>query len=1215
MCEYLNDNNQREIFVDTIREKLIGPGGDILGFPNESEVVSIDPTKLYYSGILFAKNFASANLAHEAENADEQDEQGQHGQANENIPDEDVAGGVEQDDLEASNQRFQSFYPSSCGLVFAVKNETEKIKVKFSYATYKPAKPRKICLNLEEKNKLFEILTLIEINEGFTEKYGANFFTNAITYDIDRGVLELETIPHYTFEKEGQQISAKISDKHLGEIKNRYFKELPMIGKMFYKLLAGYNLHFYERFKSEVPEFDINVSQPIEKEVIILEEKKLLYYVTVKEKGGNKVVKILLRNENFAEAKSCESCYFQVKIRVETNQLVTYHNPINSAIDEDLSVVDFQYQDLHTYGKGVNCAVSWEKEKFIETTYLPEVEINSFSNIENKKIKEKNIGRIFELRNLSIWTTLSVQDILTDLTIFAETYKQWIDVQTNPGNNAIADGLIEKQRTTYSRLINNIEFLRNNSKAFYCFKLANTAMMIQMVVANMAKDPNFVKGREYSEMGDFNYDDLNFFQNYAGLQPKYRPFQLAFLLMNVEPTFNKKSADRNSIVDLIWFPTGGGKTEAYLALTALTIIERRRNNGAINTSGVSVIMRYTLRLLTAQQFERATWLICALEFLRKKMMIDNVSPLGQEKITIGMWVGGTTTPNKYDGLTKYPFNKVFEIFEGNYAIERKHKEANEANKFPISYCPWCGCKLITLQDDNLLFGYLKDERNKRLDISCVNQKCFFKGWDQQTLPVTFIDDQIYKNPPTLLFATVDKMVQLSKNDQAGNLFNEDLPPDLIIQDELHLLSGPLGTLTALYEVLIDQLCTTHDRKPKIVASTATTRNTSSVVKLMYNRALNVFPPQGVRYDDNFFSFVEGINEEGIEKRKRKHIGIMPVGHPAGTTEIKLVATIYEAKVKLLKCFLEDQQVNQENIVELLDLLNGDDFKNKIDPYWTLVLYYNNLRDLGRSKSRVSVDFQNQIEGLFNENDFKDFLRFVYNGMHDRAEEFTSRQESSKIKALLTRTEQPVSFTLGGDRNQYINENSENMDMALASNMFSVGIDVSRLNLMLMIGQPGSVAEYIQSSSRVARASKGLVINLLNPMRARELSIFEDYTAFHEAYYKNVEPLSITPFTEMAVDKLMNAVLVGFVRQKLNVDVKAFALIHSENLKAIFQERIVNEIQLNYIKLKLDELANTWRNTPVNITWNQLTNETFDMMNSLRDIDQDVFIKNNDLNYN
>lgn len=1182
---YIEENNHREIFVDTIKQRLIGPGGDDFGFPDEEELVSIDPLKLYYSGILFPPNFGEESPNNEEAEVlpeDDLDPMLPEGEEeNQTAPDE------EDDNF---SLRLQSFYPRNFGILFSVNPDCKKIKVKLTYAKYQVERSMEMFLSDEEHIILEKLLQDID-GDKFLNLSRENNGKTIVAFNNDR-------------------LSEENKKYSIGVIKEKFWVVLranhelstnDYLKNKFFKLLFK-----QDKFRRTPFSLDLDLLTINEERQVSEDEPNLHYHVKVIDKEGNKFVKILISNESQNTGRGTANCFFQMGLRVDSLDIIPYKNRLANSIDAEREVIDFQYRELEIYGKGINVAVDWgqleDSSKYLETTYLPQTEINSYSNSANEKLKTKNLDWVFELKNLSIWTSLTKEDILSGLSEFVLTYEDWIKEQDN--TSEIGRNLISKQIETKIRLTHNIEYLKNNNQAFEAFKLANTAMFIQMIVA---RDSNFFKGRDFSQLKDFNANDLNFFQNYTG-RPSYRPFQLAFLLMNVEPTFNKLSRNRADNLDLIWFPTGGGKTEAYLALTALTIIERKIHNPS--EPGVSVIMRYTLRLLTAQQFERATMLICALEFLRKKIINEGNNILGNKKITIGMWVGQSTTPNKTVDLGHYPFKQLNDELNRNDAqLERKVQRCKDANRFPVTYCPWCGCDLISLNQHNILdpLRGFHDFYNTR-SLKCINANCFYHGENQQDLPVMFIDEQIYHQPPTLLFATVDKMVQLSHKLDPGNMFNPNFPPDLIIQDELHLLTGPLGTLTGLYEVLIDELCTSNNGvKPKIVASTATTRNTQSVVSLMFNRELNIFPPLGTEYSDSFFSFID-------PNSKRKHLGFLPTGHSVATTEIKLVAAIYEGKIKLLKEFLFGNHADLNDLDSLLSFLNTDDFKKQIDPYWTLVLYYNSLKDLGKSMSRVELDFKDQIRGLFKENNFERILRFVMEpNMFSRATEFTSRQDSGKIKALLSRISTPISFETKENKDiRYLNESSESIDLALATNMFSVGIDVPRLNLMIMMGQPGSVSEYIQASSRVAREGKGLVINVLNPMRARELSIFEDYVAFHKAYYKNVEPLSITPTTQMAIDKLLDAVFIGYLYQKCGLQP---GQVPSQDLvarfKAIFINRSVNDNSLAYINKRIDNIFNRLDGLQGQ-TWHAIKTE-LDIMNSLRDIDTLVFIKNHNLN--
>lgn len=663
------------------------------------------------------------------------------------------------------------------------------------------------------------------------------------------------------------------------------------------------------------------------------------------------------------------------------------------------------------------------------------------------------------------------------------------------------------------------------------------------------------KGIELSELDNgIDYNSLEYFKENKTFNPRYRPFQLAFFLLNIESIINEKSSDRINTVDLLWFPTGGGKTEAYLALTAFTIISRRILHNE-NADGVSVIMRYTLRLLTAQQFERATKLILSLDFLRRKFNESDINHFGNSEISIGMWVGASTTPNSFKDA-KVIWKEISD--ELTKLNNKKAGDYKKINTLPITSCSWCGCNLVSKNThDYYQQGY--NATDKSFFTKCINPKCAFS----EELPIYFVDDQIYNTPPTLLFATVDKFAMLSHRKEGHKLFNSlptnssKLPPDLIIQDELHLLSGPLGSITGLYESIVEMLSTKGEKRPKIIASTATTRNTKQQVAMLYgNRTLNVFPPLGTSYDDNFFSYVS-------KESKRKHIGFMPTGKTALNSQIRILGNLLLARVQLFKYFREKEKLSIE------------ESKQNENNFWTIVSFYNSLRDVGKIYNKVPAEISDFLKLLHNRHNInKQVYGFNYFGLSGRTKELTSRIESNSIKKLLDELEQP--FNLASKDGWTFVQNS--VDLVLASNMFSVGIDIERLNVMLMNGQPKNVAEYIQASSRVGRKDRGIVINLLDANRSRDKSYFENYVPFNNAYYKFVEPLSVTPFTEIALDKVLASLLVCYVRhiQGLNEDKQAkdFNGDYKE-LKEFIESRIKNQTQLDYALSKLEKLAQSW----------------------------------------
>ena len=786
----------------------------------------------------------------------------------------------------------------------------------------------------------------------------------------------------------------------------------------------------------------------------------------------HKYVQILLENaKKKTKRQLAEDFIHQAELKVSSPGILSYSEPHRSSIaDKEYDVNEILYSDIKVYAKGVNCGAKWnvtENTREVMTTYTPSQLAVAFNPESNKS----SISKACDVFDLTIWSNLTKNEILTRFRTIADAYEKWHYSQSAlAAGDAVLNDVLNEQTDFLKRLRDNIDYLDSQNDAYKCFQIANTAMYIQMVIS---RDPYFKKNRDVSEIpANDNFDDVTLWARFsAGLsRPRYRPFQLAFLLMNVKSTFENNDPYRNDNVDLIWFPTGGGKTEAYLALTALTIAQRRLKSPS--DCGISVVMRYTLRLLTAQQFERASFLICAMEFLRLHICNDKAYSdysLGDTPITIGMWIGKASSPNKYADLGKGKYNRFLRYLNG------EPNNSSSANPFPISYCPWCGCKMITPgMNGRFINGYdrLLSKRNGGV-IHCINSACTFLD----TLPIMFIDDKLYDTPPTLLFATVDKFAQL-KDKKTGELFGYRVEnrrkPDLIIQDELHLISGPLGSLVGMYESMIEEVCTEHDknaqiiRRPKIIASTATTRNTQRLIKQLYARNVRSFPVSGVRYNDNFFS--EALPQS---ESKRLYMGMAPTGHSASELEIRTVAAQIVAKELLIISELKNAGIDLNIITDvtnyLIDINAPCSLRKELDDYWTLVLYYNNLKSLGRAHSRIGQEIRSNAESMRRYLDEYPSLDFICKNFHQRTEEFTSRQESSRIKELLVDAEARTSLVQ--DNSHRIRVTS-NMDIVQATNMISVGIDIARWNTMMIIGQPLTTAEYIQSSSRVGRTVDG-----------------------------------------------------------------------------------------------------------------------------------------------
>lgn len=1028
------------------------------------------------------------------------------------------------------------------------------------------------------------------------------------------------------FEIKSEIIKIKEQD-NLSEsgIQSYLFKDDPVKDSILESL---FQYRFFKREKVLIGPKEIELKEDIGEEKLN-EDLKIDWKLISKKDSSKKYLHILLSNINvFSQKTPSQSFIMQPRMKISSKGICSYSEQHRSTIDDkEYEINEVLYSEELVYAKGVNCAATWEENEspsWVQTTYTPQKLVPSFSPTS----EYKEVEPACQIFDMTIWSQILKKDIISRFRVLADKYKSWHEEQISLAGSQkeILNSILDEQEYLYKRLQKNIDFLNSNEDAYRCFLLANTAMYIQMI---LGRDVAFrSKGRDLESYEDleelrncFNSESWDYFSSATRAKERnltYRPFQLVFLLLNIESTFNDESEDRKEIVDLIWFPTGGGKTEAYLALSAFTIACRRLMYP--QDKGVSVIMRYTLRLLTAQQFERATFLICALEYLRLQLQNrkDPIYSLGNSEISIGMWIGKSSTPNDFKELKTGKYLTFFDALCGN------KKEGREAsipshNPFPVSNCPWCGCNLAGKKGDIIEYGYKR--RDPNLNLECINEKCYFH---EHQLPIYFIDEQLYRNPPTLLFATVDKFAQLT-NKNSGKLFGigtKNRKPDLIIQDELHLISGPLGSIVGMFESLVEELCTERDqndnitRKPKIIASTATTRNTTELVKQLYARNVFTFPVSGVRYSNNFFSRLLDKNNS-----KRLYSGLIPTGHTVSELELRTISAFLVAKERLILQELIDHKIdlsNKEDVI--LFLFKDKSLLEELDNYWSLVVYYKDKKSLGRTNSRISQEIKANVDDMKKYTYHIPQLDFVLNYFYLRTNELTGRQESRLIRQLLNEASARTKINYEDGKLPNI---TSKLDIIQATNMISVGIDIPRWNIMVMMGHPMTTSEYIQSSSRVGRSKDGLVINILSPARTRELSLFENYEAYHQVFYKYVEPLSVTTFTEMTLFKLATILYICYMvflkgknKQELvtKQDIKdLIEFLRERSLLSgsqyrnfdIFIEKTITQLEkiFNLPKFKGKSFSQILSYSE----YSNIIKKEFPIMNSLRDVESNTYI--------
>jgi len=799
--------------------------------------------------------------------------------------------------------------------------------------------------------------------------------------------------------------------------------------------------------------------------------------------AGDAVITVVLANRTpmpagKADAFSLFQSYFDVALVNEKDAVIV---PLPGLESKDAASrsLEFVYRKAGTIAVGHGCAGDWasrDGKSTVIATHFPSYEVSSMTP-ELPVMSELGIRiSMTELAGLS-----PENDGIADLRKLSDAYEEWLNEQSVDasellGNDRdVATRHLESARGALDRMRAGIGLLENDQEIRRAFELMNHAMLLQQIASRTGtrKYSPPGRGRSASYSPDYSRPNPNKLPDGRGL---WRPFQIGFILSALESTANQTSRDRE-LVDLIWFPTGGGKTEAYLGLSAFSGFLRRLRNP--QDSGTEILMRYTLRLLTAQQFERAASLICAMDVLRR----ESPDELGTEPYSIGLWVGGGTTPNRWADARK-ALNDI-----GN---------GSKRNPFLIARCPWCGAELGPHK--SIALGYTW--QYNRVKIHCHDPACAF----HEELPVRVVDEDLYERPPTLLIATVDKYAQLSWNPRPRVFFGlgDDgergaSPPNLIIQDELHLITGPLGSMVGSFEVIVEHLCTykvEESYKPKIICSTATIRNYSDQVRWLFSRERTaLFPPPVLDIDDSFFG-VKATAPDGSDAPGRKYVGIFaPALGSHMTVQIRVYAAALQSVMNLSP---EDR-----------------------DPYWTLLGFFNTLRDLGSTTTLLRDQIKSHLFTMWRRHGVVGEAHTEMRRQIKEVEELTGRLRSEEVPATLAL----LGKSLGSD--------TKTVDVCLASNMIEVGIDVDRLGLMVVTGQPKTNSQYIQVTGRVGRdwANRpGLVIVAYSPNRARDRSVFETFRANHERMYAHVEPASVTPFSLPALERSLHSTMIAYIRQ-------------------------------------------------------------------------------------
>ena len=837
--------------------------------------------------------------------------------------------------------------------------------------------------------------------------------------------------------------------------------------------------------------------------------------------AGTRSVSVFLVNRRKPDEDNPDLAYaFQAEIEVQGERTFVPRPDLRGAQAEDWDeqVADLHYADTPEFATGHGVSADWDIVDGacprLRTAWIPSVSV--------EMTKTRGVPAV----ELSMETLGALDDHAAAevaLRPLVDEYRAWIEgrreemASLQGGRRDTAEGLLLRAAHAADRIEHGIALLASDEDALDAFRVANRA------VASALRQ----------RLGE-QFDDRH--------PPRWRAFQLAFILLNLPGLADPLDPHRET-VDLLFFPTGGGKTEAYLGLAAFTMVLRRlRNPGqnGVQGAGVSIIMRYTLRLLTLDQLARASGLVCALELervaddraVRRVAVRDR--PLGRQ--------GRDAQPHGPQGRKTQRFG-----------ARQDPSVQDEPQGKPLPD----PARELSVVRDPVRAGLVRpppdDDRPKELRVVCANFECDFSG--DRPLPILAVDESIYRRLPAFLIATADKFASLPWVAETGKLLGGAQrfdrtgfhgpsergggqrldrplpPPDLVIQDELHLISGPLGTMVGLYEAAIEALCVREmdGRKvrPKIVASTATVRHAQNQIQALFARSMTqIFPPPGPDRRDSFFA------------------RSVPVEKTAGRLYLGITSPGRNPKVLMRKVWLALMGAAER---AYRDAGGHRNEKNPADPYMTVLGYFNSLRELGGARRILEEEVQNTVKqygsrkrigerrGLFQ--DRRTFSEVV---------ELTSRVSTNQVADARRRLERPF-------------HGPQRVDCAIATNMISVGLDIPRLGLMVVLSQPKTHAEYIQATSRVGRDDRwpGLVVTLLNAHKPRDRSHYERFRHYHETFYRSVEVASVTPFSARALDRGFSGALVGLARHAEAALTPASGVEQIETVRAAIERRLLD----------------------------------------------------------
>lgn len=856
--------------------------------------------------------------------------------------------------------------------------------------------------------------------------------------------------------------------------------------------------------------------------------------VTIKQSDENYLLEIYLVNRTVREDARAYGVYepFLLDSKIQVELLSGEH----LLLPHKLNPEDYQYAEEDGLpGYGITCSVNKVSDTLFETNSMPVYEQPLFETPEPEAV---SMAVHPTFKNCSEQTNKMLDSFLNALTHYADQWQEYIDDMPSKAHDqdSIDEAIKERQLFLEEResIEEGIELLKTHDDLRLAFSLMNKSMGQAIQIQNKP----------------FN---------------SWRLFQLGFILTQIRSIYERMNEEdiqkSYDLADVLWFATGGGKTEAYTGIICMALFYQRMKN---RFYGVSAWMRYPLRMLSAQQFQRLSYVIAQANIIKYEANIIG-SPF-----TIGYFTGGGT-PNKIS-REKPEGNNVF--------LPELNQVELDRYKF-IKDCPYCG------GIDNIEMH--RDIDTVRIKHVCQNQDCFsntdnnldYRGFSNE-IGIFVSDDECYRYLPSIMVGTIDKLaiiglnqkfnlffgsanyycpehgytrstkcehLRVNRNDK-GTWISEPcgnnsrtsqvktyaieamLDPgfSFLIQDELHLLKGDLGNFDAHYESLLYSIQEGFNgNSPKILAATATIKDYKDHLLNLYLKPGRQFPVSGIRRGESFYSRKKSDN--GKSRVRRYMISLLPVIR-------KKIPDFSSTQISLRFLHCVDNicaQLSSDNISFLLD--NGlseekrDLVLKHLQEQLNVSLIYVNTKNLITS-------VKENIE-IHNEANDQSIMPITLDG--------GTPLEQIQSSIAFIETKKPED-----DKRQII-----------ATNVISHGVDIERLNFMVLSGWPYSMSEYIQSSARSGRIHPGIIYTVLNYQRLYEQNIFLNFSDYHFFMERLVESVPINRYAPNVLERtlpgIITAIILNWLSQQQSLSQFKIGFMFKNLSKALNSQVIVRQL--------------------------------------------------------